>query len=356
MKKILIDTGHPAQIHQFRHLAGMLTEAGYTVLFLAREKEIARYLLEAYKIDYILMKKPTGGIVRKLLYLPVAYVQYIKIFRKFRPDLILSRFSLQSSHLAWLLRIPHIAYTDSEFVRFMDSFTVPFVKSKITSTSYGRDLGRRHYRVNANTELFYLHPNRFKPDYGVLEMLGVKEGEPYAILRFISWKAHHDVGKRGLSHEMKERIVAKIRRKMKVFITSEMPLPPSLQQYSFRIPAEKMHDALALASLYVGEGITMTSEAAVLGTPAININPLTVGYVEDEAKAGLVISLRNERDLPEKLDQILDNPRAKEETALLRDEYLSKKCDPARFYFWLITNYPASINELDRNPDIANTF
>jgi predicted glycosyltransferase len=42
-----------------------------------------------------------------------------------------------------------------------------------------------------------------------------------------------------------------------------------------------MHDLLAFADLFVGEGATMAAESAVLGTPAIYVNTLTMGYTDE---------------------------------------------------------------------------
>jgi len=50
-----------------------------------------------------------------------------------------------------------------------------------------------------NLELAYLHPNYFSPDLSVLELLGVKKGEKYAILRFVKWNANHDLGHTGIT-------------------------------------------------------------------------------------------------------------------------------------------------------------
>ena len=35
------------------------------------------------------------------------------------------------------------------------------------------------------------------------------------------------------------------------------------------------------AQMYVGEGATMASEAAILGTPSVYINPLILGYLNE---------------------------------------------------------------------------
>ena len=50
-----------------------------------------------------------------------------------------------------------------------------------------------------------------------------------------------------------------------------------------------MHDLLYYATMYIGEGATMASEAAILGTPSIYINTLRLSYTdEEEAKYDLL--------------------------------------------------------------------
>ena len=57
-------------------------------------------------------------------------------------------------------------------------------------------------------ELAYLHPNRFTPDPGILDLLGVKESQRYVIIRFVGWGASHDKGHAGITPEMKRRAVS----------------------------------------------------------------------------------------------------------------------------------------------------
>ena len=50
-----------------------------------------------------------------------------------------------------------------------------------------------------------------------------------------------------------------------------------------------MHDLLAGAVLFVGEGATMAAESAVLGTPAVYVNTLRMGYTDElEARYNLL--------------------------------------------------------------------
>ena len=46
--RILIDIGHPAHVHLFKHFAWEMQKKGHTIFFTCREKEFEIYLLEKY--------------------------------------------------------------------------------------------------------------------------------------------------------------------------------------------------------------------------------------------------------------------------------------------------------------------
>src|SRR5262249_42514576 len=98
-------------------------------------------------------------------------------------------------------------------------------------------------------------------------------------------------------------------------------------------PPEKVHHLLAFAQLYVGEGATMASEAAVLGTPAIYINTLTMGYVEDEQRYGLLHHLASGPAALSKVRELLATPDLKPRYAARRTRLLADKINPTP---WLV--------------------
>ncbi|MCF8367445.1 MAG: DUF354 domain-containing protein [Bacteroidales bacterium] len=359
LHRILIEVGHPAQVHQFRIIAKKLLQNSNQVLFVAKKKEITITLLQIYDLPYEIIDDSKKGIVSKVLHIPKVYLNFYRIVKKFKPNIILSRFSLQSSHIAKLLNIPHIGFTDSEHVKLMDSLTVPFVNYKFTAFSYYKDLGKNHFRYPSNIELFYLHPKWFVPDKSVLEFLGVKEEEKYVILRFVSFDAHHDVGQTGIMFEEKEKLVEALSKYARVFISSEKPLPEVLAKYQIQIPLEKMHDAMAFAYLYVGEGGTMASECAMLGTPNVLINSLAkLCGVHNDLTKNHKVQLYYDT-LSEAYQPILDlvkNENTKIEWEKRRQLFLSKMIDASSFIVWVIENYPKSIEILKNNPDYYNNF
>jgi len=79
---------------------------------------------------------------------------------------------------------------------------VPFVDTIWTPSCFKGDMGRKHVRYDGYKELAYLHPKYFTPDKSVLDDIGQNEGEPFIILRFVSWSATHDIGEHGLKNKL----------------------------------------------------------------------------------------------------------------------------------------------------------
>ena len=356
IKKVLIEIGHPGQVHQFKYLYKELTNNGIEVLVVSKSKEVSVFLLKVYNLKYKIIDKTKKGLIRKLFNLPSVYFKMYKIIKSFKPDIILSRFSFQSSHLAKICGIPHIGFTDTEHVILSDKLTVPFVNVKITANSYTKDLGKNHFRYDGNIELFYLHPDRFKADALIIQELGLRENEKFAIVRFVSWNAHHDIGQKGFSLNYKYELINELSKYSRVYITSEAPLPEELLKYQIKISPEKMHSALYYASLYIGEGGTMASEAACLGTPSIYVNSLDAGVFKELESFGLLYSFRNSEGVIEKAIEIATNPRIKKEHKKRLKSFLSNKINVTSFVSWLVLNYPNSISKLNSDKNYYKRF
>ena len=163
--------------------------------------------------------------------------------------------------------------------------------------------------------------------------------EKYIILRFVSWSATHDFGHRGLNLQMKRKIINELSKFAKIIITSESPLPKDLEVYRMTIPPERIHDALKYASLYIGEGATMASESAILGTPAIYVNSLKLGYIEEEIDYGLIKQRRNANEIIQEaitlIKQDNNNNIPKSQEKLLADTI-----DLTEYLVDLVENYP----------------
>ena len=354
--KILIDIGHPAHVHYFRNFIKIMENKGHKFLITSRNKEIEHYLLNSYNIPFIGRGKGEKSVFGKIIYLLKADYLIFKYALKFKPDIFLSFGSIYPAHASFLLRKPHLAFDDTEHSTGQYKLYSPFTEVVLIPSCFTKDLGIKQIRFDGYMELCYLHPKRFTADTSVLDLLGVKQDEKYVIMRFVSWNASHDIGHSGLSLEMKRNAVKELSKYAKVFISSEGELPEDLQKYQIKIPPEKMHDALAFATLFVGEGATMASECACLGTPAIYVNSLTAGTLEEQERYGLLFGFRNSDGVLEKSIELLNTPNLKQEYQQRRQKMLSDKIDVTAFMVWFVENYPESAKIMKENPDYQWRF
>ena len=359
---ILIVTGHPAQVHNFKHVKWELEKKGNKVFWLATNKDISKYLLNYYGIEYTVMSKPGKSILSKIKALINNTFFAVKYLKKNKIDIILSRISPQLSLAGILTGTKHFGLTDTETAGIYDKIFSKFLSNVFTAKSFTRQLRKDQIRFDGNIELFYLHPKRFKPlsKKDVAILLGIDESQPYIIMRFVSWDAYHDKGLFGFTDENKLKAVKEFSQHAKVFISAEKELPESLEPYKISIPPERMHDVLAHAKMFFGESGTMASESAVLGRPTIYLNESWLGYLLDAQEFGLLFAYKQRQE-----DQIKAIQKGIEllqdtdlETQLNKNhlKFMQNKIDVTGFMVWFVENYPDSFRIMKENPDYQRSF
>lgn len=352
--KILIDIGHPAHIHYFKNAARILKDKGHQFLFVVRERESTIELIKSTGFDYVSRGKGKKGLINKMIGMLLIDWKVYKIAKAFKPNMFLSFSSSYAAHVSTLMRKPHIAFDDTEHAKLEHITCRPFTNVVLSPSCYNAKLWKNQMLFNSFMELLYLHPNYFQPDKTVLERIGLEENEKYCILRFVSWDANHDVGQYGLTCQDKVQLVLALSKKCKVFISSEAELSKELKPYQLKTHPKDLHHLLYYASLYIGEGGTTASEAAVLGTPAIYINTLEAGLFDEEQERGLLYHLKTIDEILEQSNRILDEP----ETVYVerRQKLLNEKIDPTAFLVWFLENYPTSKRIFKDNPQYQDRF
>lgn len=357
---VLFVTGHPAQIHNFRIVKHLLEEKGHKVVWVSSKKDICFELLELYKIKAYEIIRPTKGFISKLKALFINSVIILKIIRREKVDLIVSRVSPFATVAGKLLNKKHIALADTESSGIYDTIFTKFLDSLITSTTFKRDLRKDQVRIKSNIELFYLHPNHFKPNDSIYDYLKISKEEKFVVLRFVSWKAYHDKGLTGFNDENKIKAVREFSKFAKVFISAEGSLPKEIEKYRIKIPFEKMHDALYYSSLFFGEGASMAAESSVLGSPAIFLNDNWSGNALDLMKYELFYSyksnIEDQLKAIEKGVELLSNPNLKLEMQNKLDTYFTDKIDASSFLTWYIEDFPKSKKIIAQDSEYQNNF
>jgi uncharacterized protein len=353
--RILIDIGHPAHVHLFKHFAHAMIHHGHQVHFTVREKEFEIALLNKEGFSYTSVGKHYKSKTGKIWGLVKFTFLTVITSLKFKPDIYLSHGSMYAALASFLLRKPNIALEDTgnwEQVRLY----LPFTEAVLTSTSFPISYGEKQVYYEGFHELAYLHPCYFTPEKSILKELAIKEGEKYFILRFVSWDASHDKGHSGLSLKEKDQLVELLQQQGKVFISFENRLGAEFETNTFTLSPEKMHQALAFADLFVGEGATMASECAMLGTPAIYINSIEAGTIDDQEKYGLVYHFRNSNGILEKVQELINDNILKNKLKESRQKLLSEKINVTEFMVWFIENWPESFRIMKEDPDYQYNF
>lgn len=325
--RILIDINHPGQIHLFKNAVREWENHGHEVLMVVRDKDVTIDLVKAYGIRFMMGTARRAGYLNLLIELFRKSALLISVCKQFKPDVCLSLGSPPAAWAAKYYGIPHIAFDDTEHSLEQYYLFAPFTPAICTPSCFKRELGSKQYRYPGYHELAYLHPSRFRPDPQVLALAGLKENETFSVVRFVSWEATHDIGQHGFSYDGKRQLVEQLRERGRVIITSEAPLTSEFEQYRLQVAPHHIHDLLYYSSLYIGEGATMASEAAMLGIPSIYVNSITAGTIEEQERYGLVYRLPGEKEAIAKAMSLLGDSGTRAEHQSRRERMLTDKID-----------------------------
>ena len=351
--RILVDIGHPAHVHMFKNIIWKLEENNHEVKITARDKDVTLNLLDAYKFNYDFLGKSRTKLASKIYGAIKTNYGLYKTAKNFNPDILIGGSgNFYIAQVSRLMAKSSVIFEDSEPDKSIYWLCEPFVTTICTPFCFKGKLNpKKHVRYDGYKELAYLHPNCFKPDPATLDKLNLSKEDKFVILRFVAWQAGHDIGRSGFDLETKQRLVKEIEKYARVFITSENPLPTEFEKYGITIPPHRIHDLLYYAQMLIGDSQTMTTEAGILGTPAIRCNSF-VGdddmgnFIELEKKYGLIYSYRDPNEALNKSLELLKNDNLKREWQKKREKLLNEKIDVTKFMVEFIENYPQSFHEL----------
>jgi len=343
---IIFEVGHPSHVYMFKNAIAELRERGHAISVVAVSKEMTTELLKLHGLDYVLVGNNNPTLVGKALTLPLKNLALIRKVSPSKPDLIVSTDSPYSAHASSVLGIPHIAFGDTETAITIIRLMLPFTDAICTPSCFTLNLGLKQVRYEGYKALAYLHPNRFRPNPATLDRIGVRPDDRLIVVRFGAMNASHDVGHHGLrleSAQDKLEFVQALEEYGTVLVTSEVPLKGKLEKKMPKVPFDKIHDILYYASLYIGDGATMASEAGVLGTPWIYVSDAELGcLVEQQHRYGLGFREKSAEAALTRAAELLRESRLKSEWQARRDKMLKEKIDVTEFMVDFIDNWPDS--------------
>ncbi len=285
MMKILLDILHPAHVHFFRNAIGLLESQGHKVSVTARDKDLTVKLLELYGIPHICISKEASSRTGLISELFSRNYRLAVLIRKEKPDVMASIGGISTAQVGFLTRTRNLIFYDTENATISNIMSYPLASEVITPECYNKNVLGRHITYPGYHELAYLQPLRFTPDQEILRGHGVNPEEPYSVVRFVSWKALHDVKAKGFNLEDKIRLTEVLEKQGNVYITSESPLPEEFDRFRLPLPPHQVHHLLAFARLFIGESATMASESCILGTPFVYLDIVGRGYTDEQEQS-----------------------------------------------------------------------
>lgn len=340
--RILIDIGHPAQAHFFKNIIRLLEKRGHEVAITLRDRDVAKYLLELYGFNYkIIIDKHYTGLLKKAFGVLLIDYKIYKFAKEFNPDILVAETSY-ISHVSKAIGKPSILFCNNEDAALENILFLPFADNIVTAKSFQRKFNsKRQIFYNSYFFLSHLHPNYFAPDPTILKRFGLDEDDKFFIIRLRTYDAAHDIGHSNLAEGISQ-IVDELQNHGRIFIKSDSYLDKSLSKY--QLPSiDKFHDLLNFASLYVGDGVTMAAEAALLGTPSVLVSTLNWGYIKDlRDNYGLLYTCKNIDIAKKSISEILSIPNAKSEWQKRREKMLSDKIDVVEFAVDLIESFKSN--------------
>jgi hypothetical protein len=146
-----------------------------------------------------------------------------------------------------------------------------------------------------------------------------------------------------------------------VFITTEKNIDDEFKPYQIKLSPEKVHSLMYYATMFVGDSQSMTSEAAILGTPAIRCNTFvgklhTLNEIERVYDMTYGFLPQDSDKMFKKIEELLAMPNLKEVWKEKKAKLLADKIDYAAFLTWFIENYPKSKEVMRNTPDYQYRF
>ncbi len=271
---ILLDIGHPAQVHLFKHLYRQLCERGHQVFVYARDKDCTLQLLKAESIPIIGLTRARGKLSWNIIELAIRDFDICGYVRKHKIDVALGT-SVSIAHAAKLSPVKSfiVLEDDIDIVPLLGRIAYPFCTGIIAPDCVRMGKWeRKRIGYNGYQKLAYLHPNWFTPDPEIVKSCGVDPDSPYFILRITAFNAYHDNGQHGLKKQRLQALIDTLTPTGRVIISSEKPLPEEFEKHRVAFPHQCMHHVMAFAKMFVGDSQSMATESALLGVPAFRCN------------------------------------------------------------------------------------
>ncbi len=341
---ILVELGHPAHVHFFRHPIQIWRNQGHRVLIITRDKEITHALLNEIGLEYLSISKQKMHVWSQAIELLIRWGKIFFLIKRQKIDVAISISGISTALPTRLAGIVSITDTDTEDAGLSNKIAFPFSDVVLTPTTFlCQSEVKNIVTYNSFHELAYLHPNRFTPDKRYLHEFQLEENEQFLFIRLVKWKAVHDIYESGISEEhLKEIIQFFTRKQYKVLVSSERTLSTEFEPYLVKGNFSHIFHVMAFSSGYIGESPTMAVETAILGKPAVLINSRVKhlgNMIELHEKYGLLCNFEQYEAAVDFIQQDFFSEELQQKVNAGRKQLLEDKIDISAWIAEFLVNY-----------------
>lgn len=356
---------HPAKFQFHKVQINRLKERGHIVDVIINTKDILEELVKEEGWKYTNIFPKSRKIKGVHVYIAAGISLLLSIYRLWRYaygkkyDLFIGDALV---YLGRLKGIPALYPTDDVLAAVPEQRVWFYPANDIVAPEI-TDIGKfkeKKISYKGYKALAHLHPNHFTPNIKILNK-DLQNGVPYFLIRCTGFGATHDLNKTGINDDILFKLEKILAPHGKIFITSERALPAQLNKYKLNIKKNDITHYIAFAKMFIGDSTTMSTEAAVLGTPSIEFDEYFYEIeqmIELENKYNLIHCFRTnqETEMLSKVQELLATPNLEEVYTARRKKLLDETIDVSSFLIWLFENYPTSKTEYLSNPDIQKKF
>jgi uncharacterized protein len=364
-KRFLFYLVHPAKFHFHKDQINELKRRGHKVDIIINTKEFLEELVEEEGWDYRNIF-PKSRKIKNLQRYIGAFINLIKtIYRLWgltkgtKYDLFIGDALV---YLGRLKRIPAL-YPNDDVLKAVPEDIIWYYPANYIIAPMITSVGRfTHKKIGykGNKALAHLHPNRFIPDKAKL-LPELQSEVNYFLIRCTGFMATHDINRNGIDNNTLGEIVNILKPHGKIFITSERKLPEEYNEYTLNIKKSDISHYLYFAKMLISDSTTMSTEAAVLGTPSIEFDDYfheIDQMLELQNKYELIHCFRtNEKEqFLNIIKELSPMHKLKGEYLIKRDKLLNNSIDISAFLVWFMENYPQSAIIMKKNPNYQDRF
>ncbi|MCK9625404.1 MAG: hypothetical protein M0R23_02940 [Bacteroidales bacterium] len=364
-KRFLFYLVHPAKFQFHKVQINCLKEKGHQVDIVINTKDILEDLVKEEGWEYTNIFPKSRKIKGVHVYIAAGISLIFSIYKLWRYTCG-KRYDLYiGDALVYLGRIRGIPaiYPTDDVLSAVPEQKIWFIPAKYIIAPEITDIGKytkKKISYKGYKALAHLHPNHFKPDIRILDK-ELQVDIPYFIIRCTGFGATHDINKSGITDELLFKLEELLIPYGKLFITTERKLPDKLNKYILNIKKIDMAHYIAFAEIFISDSTTMSTEAAVLGTPSIEFDEYFYEIEqmkELEYKYGLIHCFKTNQQIEmiQKIQELLHMQDLKEIYFKRKERLLDESIDVSSFLVWLFENYPESISIYLKNPKIQYNF